>query len=261
MKSSFQDPDPLPIIVILRHIAHWKPSEHEPYQLGPIQTQANERSDTRRVSRCGEMVGRKSDPEYFRLGRMISVSVNAQPAVVYGHELALSMLVHLAESEVHMTIGRLSIVVTALSAMGGCSEAWSRSFVRTDPPAQADGVSVALVERGCDRRNDPDWPAYADVLGLDIQMRVTNAAVASVMFDPSKVRLLADGEARRPHRSDSAETIPAGASKMFTVHFLERDDNLACNVPMALAIEGAAEIGSSPVPLRPVSFLVSNTDI
>jgi hypothetical protein len=159
-----------------------------------------------------------------------------------------------------MTIRRIGLALTLMMAAGGCSESWSRWFVRTDPPAEAGGVSVALVERQCDRDNDPNW-SYADILGLDIQMRVTNSAGSAVTFDPGKVRLLADGEARAPHRADAPETIATGTSKTFTVHFLERDDNLACNIPMALAVDGAAAIGASPLPLRPVSFLASNADI
>jgi hypothetical protein len=159
-----------------------------------------------------------------------------------------------------MTIRRLLLVLSLMVAAGGCDGAWSRSFVRTDPPAQAGGVSLALVERQCDRRIDPNW-SYADILGLDIRMRVTNSAGSAVTFDPGKVRLLADGEARAPHRADASETIAAGTSKTFVVQFLERDDNLACNVPMALAIDGSAVLGSSPLPLRPVSFLASNADI
>jgi hypothetical protein len=160
-----------------------------------------------------------------------------------------------------MKFNRVALALTSVLAAGGCSEAWSHSFVRTDPPAAVDGVSVALVARQCDRQADPNWQTYADVLGLDVDMRVINAAGSSVTFDPAKVRLLADGRARAPHRSDSVETIPAGGSKTFTVHFLEYDDNLACNVPMSLAIAGAAEIGSMPVPLRPLNFLASRTDI
>jgi len=160
----------------------------------------------------------------------------------------------------NMTVRQIGLVLTLMVAAGGCGESWSRSFVRTDPPASAGGVSVALVERQCDRDNDPNW-SYADILGLDILMRVTNSADSAVTFDPGKVRLLADGEARAPHRADAPETIATGTSKTFTVHFLERDDNLACNVPMALAIDGSAAIGASPLPLRPLSFLASNADI
>jgi hypothetical protein len=160
-----------------------------------------------------------------------------------------------------MKFRRIALGLASVLATGGCSEAWSHAFVRTDPPVAADGVSVALVARQCDRQIDPNWQSYADVLGLDVDMRVTNSAAEAVTFDPAKVRLLADGLARAPHRSDSAETLPAGASKVFTVHFLELDDNLACNVPMALAVAGAAQIGSTPVTLGPLNFLASRRDI
>ena len=160
-----------------------------------------------------------------------------------------------------MKLSRIALGLTSVLATGGCSEAWSHSFVRTDPPVAVDGVSVALVSRQCDRQVDPNWQTYADVLGLDVDMRVTNAAGSSMTFDPAKVRLLADGRARAPHRADSAETVGAGESKVFTVHFLELDDNLACNVPMALAVAGAAQIGATPVPLEPLNFLASRRDI
>jgi hypothetical protein len=92
-------------------------------------------------------------------------------------------------------------------------------------------------------------------------VRVTNSAVTPVSFAPKNVRLLADGEARAPHRSDASEIVPPGGSKVFRVEFFERDDNLACNVPMALSVDGAVVIGNSPVAMRPLSFLVSTGDI
>src|ERR1700722_1790451 len=113
-----------------------------------------------------------------------------------------------------MKFHRSALALASVLAAGGCSEAWSHSFVRTDSPVAADGVSVALVARQCDRQIYPNWQSYADILGLDVDMRVTNSAGAAVTFDPAKVRLLADGRARAPHRSDSAETVPAGESKV-----------------------------------------------
>jgi hypothetical protein len=202
------------------------------------------------------------DPEYLHLMGTISGPVERERGMDVrassGTPDALSVIS--SKGDRNMKTGWMALIFTSMVAASGCSEAWSRSFVRTDPPAQGGGVSVGLVERQCDRRIDPNW-SYADILGLDIQMRVTNSAGSALTFDPRRVRLLADGEARAPHRSDASETIPSGGSKTFTVHFLERDDNLACNVPMALAVDGAAAIGSSPIPLRPVSFLASNTDI
>jgi hypothetical protein len=90
---------------------------------------------------------------------------------------------------------------------------------------------------------------------------VTNSTAETITFEPAKVRLLADGEARKPHKSDRRANIPAGTTKVFEVSFLERDDNLACNVPMALSVAEAATTGASTLPLRPISFLVSRDDI
>jgi hypothetical protein len=80
-------------------------------------------------------------------------------------------------------------------------------------------------------------------------------------FDPAATRLLADGETRSPHRADGPMAIAVGESRTFSVHFLERDDNLACNVPMALTLGRAVAVGGASVTLRPISFLASNSDV
>lgn len=107
---------------------------------------------------------------------------------------------------------------------------------------------------------DPNW-SYADILGLDVRVRVANASAEDVAFDPREVRLLADGEARAPHDSDSRRTVLSGTTATFGVHFLERDENLACNVPMALSVAGAVATGSTILSFAPLQFLVSNEDI
>ena len=119
---------------------------------------------------------------------------------------------------------------------------------------------MGLVDQKCDRENDPNW-SNADILGLQVRVEVKNSTTDPMTFEPAKVRLLADGEARKPHASDHSALIPAGASKIFEVGFLERDENLACNVPMALSVADAATAGSSTLPLRPISFLVSRKDL
>ena len=143
------------------------------------------------------------------------------------------------------------------TAAGGCA---AQAFVLTDSPIQVGGVSVALVGQSCDRQIDPNW-SYADILGLDLQIRITNSGPSGMTFDPSATRLLADGESRLPHRADGPNAIAAGESRTFTVHFLERDANLACNVPMALTLGRAAMVGGASVTLAPISFLASNRDI
>lgn len=149
-----------------------------------------------------------------------------------------------------------TLAMTSMLAAAGCA---SRPFVVSDPPARAGNVSVALVDQQCDRRNDPNW-SYADLLSLDMRVRVSNSSGSNLRFDPHQVRLLADGAARTPRNADAPAMVPPGASRLFAVHFFERDDNLACNVPMALAIDGAATMGSNPLPLSPLSFVASRRD-
>jgi hypothetical protein len=156
-----------------------------------------------------------------------------------------------------MNLHRIGFRLTSILAAAGCG---AQPFLRADPPVEADGVRVELVDQRCDREIDPNWSS-ADILGLQVRVKVTNSTANAIGFDPAKVRLLADGEARTPHKSDRSETVLAGGSKIFEVGFLERDDNLACNVPMALGVAGAATVGSSALPLRPISFLVSRYDI
>ncbi len=156
-----------------------------------------------------------------------------------------------------MNLGRIGFLLIPAVAAVGCA---AHPFVRADPPVEAGGVRVGLVDQKCDRRIDPNW-SVADILGLEVRVEVTNSTANAISFDPAKMRLLADGEARKPHASDQSGTVLAGGSKLFQVGFLERDDNLACNVPMALGVAGAATVGSLALPLRPISFLVSRYDI
>jgi hypothetical protein len=155
-----------------------------------------------------------------------------------------------------MKLGLTAMFALAI-ATGGCAP---RAFVRTDGPVQSSGVSIALVHQSCDRQIDPNW-SYADILGLDVQIRVANTGPSSLLFDPRAMTLLANGWAHSPHRADAPMIIAPGQLETFAVHFLERDDNLACNVPMALVIGSAATVNGLPVVLRPISFLASNKDV
>ena len=128
-------------------------------------------------------------------------------------------------------------------------------------PFETEAISVALVGQSCDRENDPNW-SYADILGLDVKISVANSGAAAVTFDPAADRASRPvGRSYRPQRSDSAAAIPPGASRTFVVHFLERDGDLACNVPMALSLDRAVRLDGAPVTFQPISFLASNDDI
>jgi hypothetical protein len=150
-----------------------------------------------------------------------------------------------------------AILIAPLLELGGCA---SQPFVRAGEPAQSKAISIGLVGQSCDREIDPNWSS-ADILGLDLRVRVTNSGAAVLRFDPAETALLAAGRAHRPHRSDSAAAIPPGASRTFIVHFLERDAELACNIPMTLAIDRAVTAGGAAVTFAPISFLVSRQDI
>jgi hypothetical protein len=159
-----------------------------------------------------------------------------------------------------MKVG-LSIVAAMLIApllqLGGCA---SQPLARAGGPAQAQAISVALVGQSCDRENDPNW-SIADILELDLRIRVTNSGATVLRFDPAQTALIAVGQPHRPHREDTAAVIPPGGSRTFVVHFLERDGRLACNVPMALAIDRAVTAGGASVTFQPIPFLASNEDI
>ena len=150
-----------------------------------------------------------------------------------------------------------AIVAVQMFGLAGCV---SKPFVRTDGPVRERDVSVALVSQSCDRESDPNW-SYADMLGLDVKLSVANSGAAAVTFDPAQTALTAGGRSERPRRSDSAAAIPPGASKTFVVHFLERNGDLACNVPMALSLDRAVTRDGAPVTFQPISFLASNDDI
>lgn len=147
-------------------------------------------------------------------------------------------------------------VFLASAAAGGCATdglAWTRG------PGQVGNVSIAMVGQACDRENDPNW-TFADILDLRLDLQVRNSGHTSVEFDPRGARLLVRGESHQVHRSDAAATVAPWASRTFSVRFLERDDRLSCNQPMALDLQGAMRIAGAAVRLAPVEFVAARDD-
>ena len=155
-----------------------------------------------------------------------------------------------------ISLSKAAILVATLW-MGSCA---TKPFARTEGPVRNQATSVALVGQSCDREIDPNWPR-ADVLGLDVRVRVANSGASVLTFDPARTVLSAAGQSYGPHRSDSASAIPLSASRTFVVHFLEREGDLACNVPMSLALDQAVTLSGTPVTFGPISFLASDDDI
>jgi hypothetical protein len=103
-----------------------------------------------------------------------------------------------------MKLGRTTLLVISTVLGVGCA---AHPFVRADPPVEAEGVRVGLVDQKCDRMIDPNW-SYADILGLQVRVEVTNSTTDPVTFEPSKVRLLADAEHLfRPARRRSSRSV------------------------------------------------------
>jgi hypothetical protein len=90
-----------------------------------------------------------------------------------------------------MNLHRIGFLLTSILAAAGCA---AQPFLRADPPVEAGGVRVGLVDQRCDREIDPNWSG-ADILGLEVRVQVTNATASAITFDPAKARLLADAEA------------------------------------------------------------------
>ncbi|HXJ23890.1 MAG TPA: hypothetical protein VMT03_27095 [Polyangia bacterium] len=151
----------------------------------------------------------------------------------------------------------LGLLVLIGAAGAGCASA---PLARTAAPSQSRGVAVALSGQRCDRENDPGW-SVADMLDLTLQVSVANDGDTAVFFDPWALQLIAAGMARAVHRADSAGMVLPGTSRVFAVRFLERDDRLACNVPMTLALARTARVSGTPIALAPIPFLASNDDI
>ena len=156
--------------------------------------------------------------------------------------------------------GHRSRTTVALAVTLGLSGCATRPFARVEGPARSRYASVTLVGQSCSRENDPNWSS-ADILGLDLRIRVHNAAASPLLVDPRQVTLWATGRSYRPRRADAADLIPPGASQTLVIHFWERDRDLGCNVPMALALDGSVTLAGSAVTLAPISFLASRDDL
>ncbi len=146
----------------------------------------------------------------------------------------------------------LSIVLCA-----GAMSCASKSFVRADPPATAEGVQVALVSEECAMDQDP---VQADTFQLDLAltMQLTDGAGDAVKFHPERSRLIVAG--RETLSDDRAEEIGvgAGSKKSVHVHFLVKGRDVACNNVMSVALDKAVDLGQKPIHLSPLSFQPSN---
>jgi hypothetical protein len=147
-----------------------------------------------------------------------------------------------------------SSIVLCAGALG-CA---GKTFVRVDPPLDAQGVSVALTQEECALDQDPMLPDTF-MLDLSLTVRVTDGAPDPLKFHPERSRLVIAG--RETNADDHAEElgVGAGSKKDLHVHFLVKGKDVACNNAMSLALDKAMELGGKPLPLTPITFQPSNT--
>jgi hypothetical protein len=161
--------------------------------------------------------------------------------------------------EVAMNMKLPVAVVLSLVGFAGCAD---RPFVRTDPPAASEGVTVALVGQKCGREA---WYENYDVLDLDVVVRVTNTSPLPVEVIPAQMRLLARGNAATPRLSrpkweDSPVQLAPNATTDVNVHF-QRWGNARCDQQMQLSLDHSMEISGRDVAIRPLSFVAARSDV
>jgi hypothetical protein len=99
----------------------------------------------------------------------------------------------------------------------------------------------------------------SDVLGLKMAVQVTNSTSVPAEVIPANMRLNVDGDSTAPSSNETAVQIPPGSSKSISVEF-HRYGDARCSEPMTLSLEHAVQLGSRDLPMRPVSFVPSNSD-
>ena len=91
----------------------------------------------------------------------------------------------LPEVTLNPTLTRFWPACSALVLLLGCA---GRAFFRADPPVNAQGVTMALVDQGCDLDQDPEV-ASAYVQDTMITVQVTNSSPAPATVDTARLRL------------------------------------------------------------------------
>ena len=146
-------------------------------------------------------------------------------------------------------------IVLSLAALCGVG-CLTNPFVRIDRPVEIRGVVVALVDQTC-RDHSDSKPPYSDLLDLRLTIRGRNTGLANATFDLAGIRLIADGMTLTPHESTGAAIIRPGSSRDLDVHFVG-SGALACDKPMAIALNDALEVGSSGRSTHEIAFLAGN---
>jgi hypothetical protein len=137
----------------------------------------------------------------------------------------------------------------------GCAD---KSFFRADPPVSAQGLSVALVDQGCDLDQDPETQG-SFVEDMMVAVQVTNASPAPVRIETNKARLAWNKQTAAPDQHPDVVTLKPGAGTRVQLHFTPKGPDVACNNALTLAWSDAVTIDGKPISVPPLKFQMSAT--
>src|SRR5262249_41662740 len=150
---------------------------------------------------------------------------------------------------------------TALAVLffAGC---FASPFFRNGGPAQAEGVTVSLVDQGCavepDLDNAREDGSYPERLDLGMRISVQDGTRQEMTIDSSTLRLVSTEAADAPVSSVPPQKLAPGETKVITVRFRHLGA-LGCDAPMSLALDKFVQMAAHPIPLKPVTFVAAET--
>jgi hypothetical protein len=160
-------------------------------------------------------------------------------------------------------VRKLTVCIWSAVAAIGVAGCFQSPFLRTDGPAQAQGVSVALVDQRCDF--EPDWDAqrengsYPNRLDIGMKILVDNQTPHPITIDGHNLRLLAGGDAVAPMTAGEPRSVAPGGKETIEVRFQHTGDS-GCNAQLSLSLDKAIRVGDQPVPLRAVTFVAKASE-
>jgi hypothetical protein len=143
--------------------------------------------------------------------------------------------------------------LSSVALMLGCS---SKAFFRADPPVNAQGLTMALVDQGCDLDQDPEV-ASSYVQDTMIAVQINNASPAPAMVDSSHARLAWNKSSTAPDQRAESVTLKPGGSARIQLHFTPKGADAACNNAMTLSWNDAVTVDGKPITVPPMKFQIS----
>ena len=151
------------------------------------------------------------------------------------------------------TLKRLSPAFWSLALLLGCSD---KTFFRADPPVSSQGLTMALVDQGCDLDQDPDV-ASAYVQDTMVTVQVTNASPAAATIDTAHIRLAWNKQSIAPDSRPESVSLKPGGSSRVQLHFTPKGTDAACNNALTLSWNDAVTVAGKPVTVPPMKFQIS----